>query len=79
MPLSAMCCCRQDLELQALTGPEFFSYIAPPATATKVMTTIKLLSAHANDEQYLSTDRQDWLPLVSHQNQSPAPVGSACI
>lgn len=28
------------------------------------MTTIKLLSAHAEDEQYLSTERQDWLPLV---------------
>lgn len=42
-----------------------FTYIAPPATATKVMSTVKLLSAHAQDEQYLSTNAQDWLPLVS--------------
>jgi len=27
------------------------------------MSTIKLLSAHAEDEQYLSSDTHDWLPL----------------
>jgi len=53
------------LAAKDVSSPEFFSYMAPPATTTKVMTTIKLLSAHAEDEQYLSTDRQDWLPLDS--------------
>jgi hypothetical protein len=55
----------QKLASQGLSSAEMFSYIAPPATATKVMSTVKLLSAHAQDEQYLSTDAQDWLPLVS--------------
>jgi hypothetical protein len=54
------------LESKDLSSPEFFTYIASPAEATKVMTTIKLLSAHAEDEQYLCTERQDWLPLVRH-------------
>jgi lipoxygenase len=44
---------------------ELLRYVAPPAVATKVMSTIKLLSAHAEDEKYLSAggERMEWLPL----------------
>ncbi|WIA15496.1 hypothetical protein OEZ85_002133 [Tetradesmus obliquus] len=55
----------QKLASKGVSSSEMFTYIAPPATATKVMSTVKLLSAHAQDEQYLSTNAQDWLPLES--------------
>lgn len=44
---------------------ELLRYVAPPAVATKVMSTVKLLSAHAEDEKYLTADgeRMEWLPL----------------
>ena len=44
---------------------ELLRYVAPPAVATQVMTTVKLLSAHAADEKYLTAegDRMEWLPL----------------
>ncbi|WIA35699.1 hypothetical protein OEZ86_004104 [Tetradesmus obliquus] len=57
----------QKLAAKGVSSSEMFTYISPPATATKVMSTVKLLSAHAQDEQYLSTDAQDWLPLESDE------------
>jgi len=55
----------QKLEDNSVSSKEFFSYLSPPAATTKVMSTIKLLSAHADDEQYLSDENQEWLPLKS--------------
>ena len=44
---------------------ELLRYVSPPAVATKVMSTVKLLSAHAEDEKYLTAEgeRMEWLPL----------------
>jgi len=55
------------LASRELSSSEFFSYLSLPTSTTKVMSTIKLLSAHADDEQYLSTDTHDWLPLYEPQ------------
>eukprot|EP00879_Flechtneria_rotunda_P002517 GHRR01002715.1.p1 GENE.GHRR01002715.1~~GHRR01002715.1.p1 ORF type:complete len:939 (-),score=220.64 GHRR01002715.1:462-3278(-) len=56
-------------ELTSATGTKFeqllLTWLSPPAIATKVMSTVKLLSSHSKDEQYLTSDTQEWLPLVS--------------
>eukprot|EP00878_Enallax_costatus_P000173 GHUV01000226.1.p1 GENE.GHUV01000226.1~~GHUV01000226.1.p1 ORF type:complete len:319 (+),score=85.28 GHUV01000226.1:3-959(+) len=42
---------------------QILSYLSLPVETTKVMTTMKILSSHATDEHYLSSEEQQWLPL----------------
>eukprot|EP00775_Hariotina_reticulata_P011987 gene11987-12131_t len=51
--------------LQAKYEFLMLGFLSPPDKAATVMATVKLLSAHAEDEQYLSAgkERQEWLPL----------------
>ncbi len=62
-------CCLQRLANQAPgsaeSEKEFLSYLSPLSTTLKVMTTLKLLSSHSDEEQYLLAEQETlgWLTV----------------
>ncbi len=66
-----VCCAAHPQKLMGLDpGSEEFqaellSYLAPLQTTLTVMTTLKLLSNHSEEEQYLSSDAEllGWLTV----------------
>lgn len=51
--------------LQANFEQEFLTYTTAPADAMTIATVFRILSTHADNEQYLDDDKSEWIQVSS--------------
>ncbi len=47
---------------------EFLGYLTQPADAMQIATLFRILSTHAENEEYLDSDKPEWIQVSSKSN-----------